>query len=55
MKNGPSGTKSMRFDNTVPKYNLVLEVLSRVYTDLKDQFYDPESSQGKLASLYLYP
>ena len=37
----------MKFDKTVPKYGLILDVLSRVYTDLKDQFYDEESSSGK--------
>lgn len=37
----------MKFDKTVPKYGLIQEVLSRVYTDLKDQFYDEDSSTGK--------
>ena len=47
IQNGPSGSKLMTFDKTVPKYNTIVEVLSRVYTDLKDQFYDEDSAMGK--------
>ena len=45
--NGPSGCYQLPFDKTVPKYDKILEVVSRLYTDVKDSEYEEDSGEGK--------
>lgn len=48
ISNGPGGCKELAFDKTVPKFDKVLKVVERLYTDLKDEEFDLENSNCKL-------